>query len=164
MKVSQQRFSKILILGVLSLIAGSLTACVSGHCRDHREVAMKKANEAGGTVPGTAAPGTPVAPVPAVSVSPSAGSIGLPATNNPFDRVRVFKYDGSLQCKMGKPIEIAEMQKELGNIRVYSTDNKADGLMRIQVCGAPTGRANIYEIDRNQLEAAIKLGFKEWTF
>lgn len=161
MKASRQTFSKFMWFGVLGLLASCLSGCVSGHCRDHREAAMKKANETSGTASGTSAPG---APAPVTSPSASAGSIGLPATNNPFDRVRVFKYDGSLQCKMGQPIAAAEMQKELGSIKVYSSDNKADGLMRIQVCGAPTGRANIYEIDRNQLEAAIKLGFKEWTF
>ncbi len=37
-------------------------------------------------------------------------------------------------------------------------------MMRIQVCGAPTGNSNVYEIDRKDLEAALKVGFKEWTF
>jgi hypothetical protein len=81
-----------------------------------------------------------------------------------LDRVKVFKADGSLQCGQGKAIAASEMQKDLGDIKVYSSANKNDGMMRIQVCGSPTGNANVYEIDRKNLEAALKKGFKEWTF
>jgi hypothetical protein len=81
-----------------------------------------------------------------------------------LDRVKVYKADGSLQCGQGKSIAAAEMQKELGDIKVYSTATKNDGMMRIQVCGSPTGNANVFEIDRSNLEAAVQKGFKEWTF
>lgn len=131
-----------LAMCALVLVSG----CVTGHCREHREEAMKKA-QAG-------APGAPEAGA-AATATPSL---------KPSDRVRVFKYDGSLQCNMGKAITVQEMQKELGKITVHSAVNKPDGLMRIQMCGAPTGNANVYEIDRAQLEAAKKLGFKEWTY
>lgn len=77
-------------------------------------------------------------------------------------RVRIFKPDGSLQCGMGKKIDLASMQKELGDIKVYSSENKHDGLMRVQVCGHPTGNCNVYEIDENNLEKATNLGFKKW--
>ena len=80
------------------------------------------------------------------------------------DRVKVYKYDGSLQCAMGKAIPLEEMQKELKDIKVYSAKNKHDGLMHIMVCGSPTGKANVYEIDRVHLQNALKKGFKEWTF
>lgn len=80
------------------------------------------------------------------------------------ERVRVFKYDGSLQCGMGKAVPMAEMAKELAGITIYSQENKPDGLMHIQACGTPTGRANVYEIDKSALEQAKKKGFKEWTF
>jgi hypothetical protein len=79
------------------------------------------------------------------------------------DKVKVFKDDGSLQCGQGEQIALAEMEKELKNIRVYSSAHKNDGMMRIQLCGSPTGNCNVYEIDRKDLEAAMKLGFKEWT-
>lgn len=79
-------------------------------------------------------------------------------------RVKVFKYDGTLQCGQGKQISAAEMQKELSGIIVFSSENKSDGLMRTQVCGSPTGKANIYQIDKSSLEAAQKKGFREWTF
>ena len=83
---------------------------------------------------------------------------------NVMDRVKVFKYNGSLQCGQGKAIAIIEMQKELKEIVVYSSAEKNDGMMRIQVCGSPTGDANVYEIDRKDLEKAKSFGFKEWSF
>lgn len=78
------------------------------------------------------------------------------------NRVFVYKPDGSLQCGQGQKIEINEMKKQLGSIEVYSSDNKHDGLMRVQICGQPTGSCNIYEIATSDLDQAIKLGFKKW--
>ncbi|MFP5519982.1 MAG: hypothetical protein ACLGGX_08770 [Bdellovibrionia bacterium] len=86
----------------------------------------------------------------------------VPTTS--LSRVKVYKADGSLQCGMGKAIPASEMAKELKNIKIYSSENKNDGQMRIQVCGSPTGQANVYEIDRADLEKALALGFREWTF
>jgi hypothetical protein len=80
------------------------------------------------------------------------------------DRIRVFKYDGSKQCGQGKAIPLTKMQTELKKIPVYSAENKSDRLMHMQMCGTNTGTANVYEIDRNNLEAAQKAGFREWTF
>ena len=65
---------------------------------------------------------------------------------------------------MGQAIPLEEMAKELDNIKVYSKANKADGMMHIQVCGSSTGQANVYEIAKADLEAAIKKGFKAWQF
>lgn len=79
------------------------------------------------------------------------------------DRVMVYKNDGSLQCDQGKPISVTEMQNELKSIKVYSAGNRNDGMMRIMQCGTPTGNCNVYEIDRANLAAALKLGFKEWV-
>lgn len=77
-------------------------------------------------------------------------------------RVFVFKPDGSRQCGQGEKIETVAMKRELGSINIYSMDNKHDGMMRPQVCGAPTGYSNVYEINLNDLDAALKLGFKKW--
>lgn len=79
-------------------------------------------------------------------------------------KIRVFKFDGTKQCGQGSQTPLAEMQKELSNVQVYSSSNKNDGQMRIQMCGAPTGNANIYEINRDDLDKAKKAGFKEWIF
>ncbi len=78
------------------------------------------------------------------------------------ERVKVFKLDGSLQCSRGKKITLSEMQNELKDIKVYSSFSENDGMMRIQLCGAPTGNGNIFEIDRSNLKKALSLGFKEW--
>lgn len=79
-------------------------------------------------------------------------------------KIRVYKYDGTKQCGQGKQLDIVEMQKELGGIKVYSATTKNDGQMRIQMCGAPTGSAHIFEINKDDLEKAKKTGFKEWIF
>lgn len=78
--------------------------------------------------------------------------------------VKVYRYDGTLQCGMGKRISIEEMQKDLKNVPVISSAHLNDGLMRIQLCGSPTGDANVYEIEETHLEKAKSLGFREWTF
>lgn len=119
----------------------SLGACTHGNCRAQKKD-VDTANKAVVATPATTE----------VSVSSNT------------ERVKVYKPDGSLQCGQGKAIPVAEMQKQLKNIKVYSAANKNDGMMRIQVCGSPTGNNNVYEIDRKDLEAAVKAGFKEWTF
>ncbi len=79
-------------------------------------------------------------------------------------RILVFKYDGSLQCGSAKGQGLNEMQKELGNIKVFSSQKKPDGLMHIQVCGAATGMANVYEILATDLALAEKHNFRLWKF
>lgn len=77
-------------------------------------------------------------------------------------KVFVYKADGSLQCGMGQKIDLAEMKKELAPIETFSSDNKHDGLMRVQMCGHPTGSCNVYQILASDLDQALKLGFKKW--
>lgn len=122
-------------LSQVFFLAG-LSACTSGNCRSQKNDAADEKL------------------VAAVAA----------ATTTPASHIKVFKYDGSLQCGMGKAISLSDMQKELTGIAVYSAENKADGLMHIQACGTPTGRANVYEIEKTQLEAAKKKSFREWTF
>lgn len=125
----------VLALSAVALLAG----CASTNCRQ-----MKEQQGASGT------PVTKEAdPMTKTSV---------------VDRVRISKPDGSLQCGQGKATAIAEMQKQLKDIQVYSADNRNDGLMRIQLCGSPTGNHNVYEINRKDLSKALSLGFVEWTF
>ena len=76
--------------------------------------------------------------------------------------VYVYKADGSLQCGQGQKIPLQDMSKELLPIRIFSAESKNDGLMRIQVCGHPTGYCNVYEIVEDDLDQALKLGFKKW--
>lgn len=125
----------------LSLVVFSVAACQSGNCR---QVKTK---------------------LPKVETPEEAAKVSGPNKQELNEaRTFVYKYDGSKQCGEGKPIDLKVMAKELKGIKIYSMERKPDGLMHIQVCGAPTGYANVYEIDKSNLEAAKKMGFKEWNF
>lgn len=101
-----------------------------------------------------------------VKKSPNPGNVAEVSMkqSSPNDRVKVYKSDGTIQCEKTKPIPLETMAKELGGITIFSSENKHDGMMRIQQCGTPTGQANVYEINRSDLEAARKAGFQEWTW
>lgn len=124
--------------GLIALVL-TVAACSQGHCRRKAEA--------------------PKSPVPAGADAPVPG-------NKPVnsDRVLVYKYDGSLQCGMGKAVSVEAMEKELKGITIYSAAKKPDGLMHIQVCGSITGMANVYEIPTSALKQAESRGFKKWSF
>ena len=75
--------------------------------------------------------------------------------------IEVAKYDGSLQCEMGSPVSLDEMEKALraANIAVQAKAKKADGIQHPQMCGASTGRMNVYRINTSDWEKARVLGF-----
>ena len=124
---------------VLSLfvVAGFVISCAQGNCRQNRKQD------------------------PEVQAKKAEE---MKKASNTTDRVRVFKYDGSLQCGQGAAVALDVMKKELGKITVYNQENKPDGLMHVQMCGQPTGKANVYEIDKKDLAEAVKKGFKEWLW
>jgi hypothetical protein len=93
-----------------------------------------------------------------------ASDADLPLKDSTSRRAKVFKYDGSLQCGRGKAISLDAAAAELKGVSVFSKVKRVDGLMHIQVCGAPTGMANVFEILETDLGQAEKLGFKKWTF
>lgn len=76
--------------------------------------------------------------------------------------VKVFKFDGSLQCNQGSPISLDAMKSDLSEIQIISSEKRHDGMMRIQVCGQPTGQCNVFEIPEIDLEKAKNKGFKVW--
>ena len=80
------------------------------------------------------------------------------------ERIRIFKYNGNLQCAQGHAVSVDSMKSELGDIQVFTSESKSDGLFHTQVCGSPTGEANVFEINKRDLAKAKKLGFSEWTF
>ena len=121
---------------LMPFLALAITACTHGNCRAIEKKQKNSNTEAA-----------------AMATTPTSA----------LQRVKVSKPDGSLQCGQGKAVSVADMQKELKDIKVFSSANKNDGMMRIQVCGSPTGQHNVYEIDRKDLDAALKAGFKEWT-
>src|ERR1700730_14786234 len=75
--------------------------------------------------------------------------------------IEVAKYDGSLQCAMGRPVSLEEMAKELraAHIAVQAKAKKADGIQHPQMCGASTGTMNVYRINTSDWEKARVLGF-----
>src|SRR6266853_1340454 len=75
--------------------------------------------------------------------------------------IEVAKYDGSLQCEMGRPVSLDDMEKELrvANIAVQAKAKKADGIKHPQMCGASTGSMNVYRITTSYWEKARGLGF-----
>lgn len=123
---------------VLIAFSVLLVACTEGHCR-------RKADTPGAVTPVEAG-----------------GEAALKPSDK--DRIMVYKYDGSLQCGMGKPVALETMAKELQGIPVLSSVKKRDGLMHIQVCGSITGMANVYEIPAKYQKQAEAKGFKAWSF
>jgi len=80
-----------------------------------------------------------------------------------FDRsdIQVYKYDGSLQCDRGKEISLEDMARELqeNGIEVKASRKGSDGRVHITMCGASTGRLNVYSIATESLPRARELGF-----
>lgn len=90
---------------------------------------------------------------------------GKPQTmNEKMNKVLVYKYDGSKQCDEEKGRELDDMEKDLKGIKVYSSEKRNDGQIRVQVCGALTGMTNTYLIAKEDLEKAEASGFKKWDF
>lgn len=75
--------------------------------------------------------------------------------------VRVYKYDGSVQCEEGG-VPVETMQNELmkGGVDVICGQKAQDGRAYPAMCGAATGRINVYSIDESDLDMAGTLGFK----
>src|SRR5881628_2465541 len=75
--------------------------------------------------------------------------------------IEVAKYDGGLQCEMGRPVSLDEMAKELraANIAIEANAKKADGIQHPRMCGASTGMMNVYRIKTSDFEKARVLGF-----
>lgn len=121
-----------------------LTACAAGNCREQRAEERRKSSSAGTSVTETRAEQV---------LKETKGS-------NVMDRVKIYKPDGSLQCGMGAAVPLDTMKKDLGDIKVYSQENTSDNLMHIALCGSPTGKINVYEIDRENLKEALSKGFK----
>lgn len=141
MKINYRR---IVFALSLTALASALIGCSQGHCRRKNE--NKKAVEAQ----------SPVQEFTERSAEEIAASKAK--------KVRIFKYDGSLQCGQGKAISVEAMARELKGIKIFSMEKKNDGLMHIQVCGSITGMANVYEIAEKDLPKAEKLDFRVWKY
>ena len=75
--------------------------------------------------------------------------------------VDVYKYDGTLQCGLGKESSLDAMAEDLtaAGIEVLASRKDKDGLDHIAVCGASTGAINVYTISQAALGIAEQIGF-----
>jgi hypothetical protein len=75
--------------------------------------------------------------------------------------VEVYRYDGTLQCGLGKeiPLEVTAAELTAAQIEVLASRKGRDGLDHIGVCGASTGAINVFTIAQKSLAAAERLGF-----
>lgn len=85
---------------------------------------------------------------------------GCAHVHNP-DRIMVYKYDGSVQCE-ASGVAVEDMRRELtrAGVEVVCGRKAQDGRAYPAMCGAATGRINVYTIDAADLDAAEALGFK----
>lgn len=76
-------------------------------------------------------------------------------------KVWVVKPDGSKQCAKGGGLTVAKASEELRakGVIVHQGRNGTDGRMRIQKCGADTGRTVELEISKIDVGIANQLGF-----
>lgn len=93
---------------------------------------------------------------------PPKGSVESNEVNR---RVWVYKYDNSKQCEAETAISPEEMiQQDFQNIKVWEFQKKNDGQQRVQFCGAYTGSANLFLIDKKSLPVLKAKGYEIWDF
>lgn len=138
-----------------------LSGCATGSCRQVANAQTKAQTN----LPEPAVPAaTPQTTEKKVTGRKKTPNTSTPAPTTRGETVVVFKYDGSLQCGMGKAISVGDMELELTGIPVQAREKKPDGLMHIQVCGQPTGMVNAYTIPMVQFAEAERRGFRRWKF
>ncbi|WP_125179848.1 hypothetical protein [Thiohalobacter thiocyanaticus] len=73
----------------------------------------------------------------------------------------VYKYDGSVQCEESG-VAVEDMRRELtrAGVEVVCGRKAQDGRAYPAMCGAATGRINVYTIDESGLDTAEALDFK----
>src|SRR5881409_1401280 len=106
------------------------------------------------------AAGIRIAAVDALFGCTAATCAGTTVPHAPPETIKIFKYDGSVQCSPGSGVPVDRMEHELtgAGIEVLSREKANDGLIHPQVCGASTGMINVYEIRAAALDQAKSLG------
>ena len=77
------------------------------------------------------------------------------------ETVWVSKSDGGMSCEKesGQTLEAVTAQFKIAGIHVLEAEKGTDGLMRVQMCGAPSGSQNRLKISRSDLTQAEGMGF-----
>lgn len=85
----------------------------------------------------------------------------------------VYKLDGTLQCGMGSEVSVSDAKKELaaliGEKAILNGEKRRLPMMFPDVCGAPTGMANVFEVTEEGLFLLFHgfvgpAGFALWTW
>lgn len=79
-------------------------------------------------------------------------------------RVWVYKYDNSKQCEPESGIKPEVMLKDFQGIKVWDTKKQNDGQARVQFCGAYTGNAYLFLIEKKDLALLKTKGYEVWDF
>lgn len=74
--------------------------------------------------------------------------------------VKIYKYQGSLQCQ-GGGLSLKQMRQQLlrAGIKAVKSSCGVDGMIYPAVCGAPDGKINIFTINSKSLVKAQSQGF-----
>lgn len=94
-----------------------------------------------------------------------AGAVGKKQATPAADvgRVWVVRSDGAQSCGIKEGLSPEQMGDELrkAGIQVFEMRKGTDGKMHAQMCGAPTGGLNGFEILSADLPKALLIGYKE---
>lgn len=79
--------------------------------------------------------------------------------------VQVYKETGEKQCGQQAGSHIDKVKEILikNKITVLDAKTQDDGMMHIQVCGAPTGQIHVFSIPKASAKRALGLGFKAFN-
>lgn len=118
--------------------------------------ATEATDDVASTTTATPAADTGAEPAPAPDETPAPA---MPAGPAPIE---VGRPDGSRQCEpdSGVPIDAMIATLHDAGVTVHGSRSAHDGLNRIAVCGAPTGRFHLFLIDPADLATAEGLGFR----
>ena len=130
-------------LGVFAIFCLILGACTDGPCHTIKHPELIQQQQ-----------------VASLDPPPAAGADKAPDVALPPGHILVAKPDGSTQCGRPNGIALDVMEKDLGSIKVYSRQNRSDSKMHALMCGSPTGKMNVYEIQVESLKKAEEQGFK----
>ena len=79
-------------------------------------------------------------------------------------RIWVYKYDNSKQCEPESGTKPEEMLKDFQGIKVWDTKKQNDGQQRVQFCGAYTGNAYLFLVEKKDLPVLKAKGYEVWDF
>lgn len=76
--------------------------------------------------------------------------------------VQIYRSAQMLQCEPGSGVSLAQAEAELAHAGIAARCGQVsqDGAMRIQMCGADSGRIHLFRVAAHQLAAAKALGYE----